>query len=85
MTTEKMSYDEFQERCIKLNAGRRVIFDEHGKHGWSRLDVDDNGPTLVPEDDGPHWCDAAPCPREQRLIGHFDFKTGLATFYRDMP
>jgi hypothetical protein len=82
MTTEKMSFEEFKARCIELNDGKRVLFDEVGKHGWTKLDVDQNGPTLVPGQSGPHWCDAAPFPREQWLIGHYDFETGEAKFFR---
>ena len=79
---EKMTYEQFQARCKELNGFKRVAFDERGKHGWTKLDVDDRGPVLIPGQPGPHWADAAPWPREQKLIGTYDFNAGEATFFR---
>ncbi len=81
MMTEKMTFETFKARIIEKH-DTRVIFDEHGQYGWTSLGMNENGPTLTPGSDGPHWCDVAACPREQTLLGSYDFNTGTAKFFR---
>lgn len=76
-----MSYEEFQ-KILTQDGKRNVRFREEGKHGWSSLDVDENGEIrLTPGADGPHYVDASPIPAGRYLLGKYDFKTGEAIFY----
>lgn len=79
MSTEcvKMTFEEFKARCEK--DGNRVIYDEHGKHGWTSVeDILDRKPGGRP---GPHWCDASHSPRSRYLIGTYSFNTQEAKFF----
>ncbi len=74
---KQMTFEEFKASLTRRFG--RVLFDEHGKHGWTGVDdILDRKPGGNP---GPHWCDAAPCPRGDRLLGKYDFNAGTATFF----
>ncbi len=75
---KQMTADEFKAILIEQTGGK-VRFDEVGKHGWTSVeDILDKAPGRRP---GPHWIDAAPVPRTQRLLGKYDCVTGTATFF----
>jgi hypothetical protein len=78
-TERQMTAEEFKALCTE-KFGNGVTFDEQGKHGWSQLGVDDNGPTLTPVP-GPRWINAARNPRAQTLMGTYWYPTGTATFF----
>lgn len=75
----EISFEEFKSRLTEKFGVRGVLFDEHGKHGWTSVEnILDGKPGGNP---GPHWCDAAPNPRQQNLLGNYNFNTGIATFF----
>jgi glucose/arabinose dehydrogenase len=79
-TKQPMTFEEFKS-TLTARFGR-VAFDERGKHGWTSVeDILDRKPGGTP---GPHWCDAAPIPRTQRLLGTYDFNSAVATFFIDL-
>lgn len=76
--TKAMTFEEFKA-AIASRFGKNVIYDERGKHGWTGVEsILDGKPVSNP---GPHWCDAAPIPRNGRLLGNYNFNTGIAEFY----
>jgi hypothetical protein len=78
MITKAMTFEEFKASLNSRFEGK-VIFNEVGKHGWTSVeDILDKKPGGNP---GPHWCDAAPIPRNGRLLGNYNFNTGIAEFY----
>ncbi len=77
--TETIEFSEFKDRLKDLLGPRGVCFRETGKHGWTTVDdILDRKPGGRP---GSHWCDAAYVPMRQKLAGHYDFNSGIATFY----
>jgi hypothetical protein len=72
-----MCFEEFKATLIMKHG--RVVFNEVGKYGWTSIeDILDRRPN---GNSGPHWCDASPVPRTQRLLGKYDFNMEIATFF----
>ncbi len=89
--TESMSFDAFKDRLHRKVGGHEtwhdqrisISFREVGKHGWTSVeDILDKKPG---GQSGPHWCDAAPIPCGQWLLGKYDFNAGVATFFVKNP
>lgn len=77
-----MTFYEFKSEVENQNPGVKIRYREHGKHGWTSIEVNNNGLYLKPGNDGPHWIDAATIPAGYWLLGTFDVKTGSAKFYK---
>lgn len=76
-----MTADEFRATLTQKTGGK-VRFVEVGKNGWTTVEDALGGrPGGRP---GPHWIDAAPIPRTQRLLARYDCLTGEATFFCDL-
>lgn len=90
--TKKMSADEWRAEIKRRHGGdRNVRFRETGKHGWSKLGVNDKGPTLTHDDEGPHWEDASATANHPAgvnasrwLLGKYDHKKGTGTFFHNV-
>lgn len=77
-----MTFEAFKQALVLLRGTENVRFQETGKHGWTSVeDILDGKPSGRP---GPHWCDASPIPRTQKLLGTYDFISGRATFFVDV-
>ncbi len=74
-----MTFEQFQETLETKFGKGKVSFREQGKHGWSTPeDILNKQPGGRP---GPHWCDAAPIPSTQWLLGTYNFNTSEAKFF----
>ncbi len=79
MSSQPMKFEEFKAALTAKFGEDKVRFAETGKHGWTSLDQMPD--RLTHGNPGPHWCDASPVPRTQRLLGKYDFVRGVGEFF----
>ena len=73
---ETMTFEEWKTRILLRGP---TTFTETGKHGWTTIDdILDKKPGGRP---GPHWCDASPLPRSQRMYGTYYFNHDVDNAY----
>jgi hypothetical protein len=77
--TATISFEQFKSELIAKHGEKSVRFDEHGKHGWTSLEMIPE--KLVHGTPGPHWCDASTVPRSTYLLGSYNFVTNTAQFF----